>query len=259
MCIRDRYFTLEGSYGLDPTNAYSRMMEFAHLVERIHEAGMRVNLDVVFNHVYDVNTNALNLCVPNYYFQINEEGEFSNSTFCGNDVDSTRAMSRKLIVDACRYLCEVYHIDGLRFDLMGVLDTYTMNMVYEVCHRINPDIMIYGEGWDMPSMLDYNKRACIRNEAQIPHIAHFSDRFRDVVKGATSNNEVGVKGYCTGATYLIETMKNCMSASCIPVGDSILFSSPQNVVNYVECHDNMTAWDKMRECCKEDVREIRCV
>lgn len=137
---------------------------------------------------------------------------------------------------------------------MGILDAQTMNLVYEVCHAINPNIMIYGEGWDMPSMLDFDQRACIRNQHLIPHIAHFSDRFRDVAKGMTSQNEVATKGYCTGATYLIDVMQNCLLASTMPHGDTALFSSPQNVVNYVECHDNMTAWDKMRECCKEDTR-----
>ncbi len=252
-----QYFALEGSYGLDPTNAYSRMMEFAHLVESCHKAGIRVNLDVVFNHVFEVNSNALQACVPYYYFQMNEEGELSNGTFCGNDFDSTRTMGRMLIVQACRFLCETYRIDGLRFDLMGILDTQTMNLVYEVCHAINPNIMIYGEGWDMPSMLDFDQRASIRNQHLIPHIAHFSDRFRDVAKGMTSQNEVATKGYCTGATYLIDVMQNCLLASTMPHGDTALFSSPQNVVNYVECHDNMTAWDKMRECCKEDTREVR--
>lgn len=251
------YRSLEGSYSSDPHNPYSRMFEFTKLVEECHKAGMRVNLDVVFNHVYDKEANCFEKTVPNYYFQMNDQGDFSNGTFCGNDVDSTRKMCSKYIVDACKFLVKTYHIDGLRFDLMGILDIDTMNHVYQECKVYNDDFMVYGEGWDMPSFLDFRRRASIRNNASTPNIGHFSDRFRDVVKGRTATNEVNVKGYCTGALYLIEIMKNCLSASCTNVGMEKLFQNPINVINYVECHDNMTSWDKLKECCKEDNKDVR--
>ncbi len=248
---------LEGSLCSDPENPYARMFEFAKLVETCHENGMRVVLDVVFNHVYDMPKNAMNLIVPNYYFQMNENGEYSNGTFCGNDIDSTRKMCRKLIVDTCLYLCKTFKIDGFRFDLMGILDMDTIKEVYSVCKAYQKDFILYGEGWDMPSLLANERRASIPNHAHMPHVAHFSDRFRDVAKGKTSEYEVNVKGYCSGATYLIDVMKNVMLGSCSEYGCDRMFVHPDHVVNYVECHDNMTCWDKLKECCKEDPREIR--
>lgn len=248
---------LEGSLSTDATNPYARIFEFTKLVETCHKNGLRVNLDVVFNHVYDMPKSSLNIIVPNYYFQMNEYGEFSNGTYCGNDVDSTRRMCKKLIVDTCKYLAEVYKVDGLRFDLMGILDIDTLNEVYAVCHEINPNFMVYGEGWDMPSLLAQNRRASINNNAQMPQVAHFSDRFRDIVKGNTSEYEVNAKGYCSGAVYMIDIMKNVLIGSCADYGYNRMFQNPCNVVNYVECHDNMTCWDKLRECCKEDTRDIR--
>lgn len=251
-----QYRVLEGSFCLDPNNPYARLFGFVELVERCHEAGIRVNLDVVFNHVYDKEDHAFDKTVPNYFFQMNGNGSFSNGTWCGNDVDSRRRMCSKYIVDACKFIVKTFHVDGFRFDLMGILDIDTMNRVAKECRRINPDFMIYGEGWDMPSYLDYNLRASINNNWKMENIAHFSDRFRDVAKGKTNQNDVNVKGYCTGALYLIDIMKNCLAASCITTGDSQLFAKPAHVVNYVECHDNMTCWDKIKECCKEDSKEV---
>ena len=251
-----QYRVLEGSFCLDPNNPYARIFGFIELVEACHKAGIRVNLDVVFNHVYDKENHFFDKTVPNYFFQMNQNGSFSNGTWCGNDVDSTRKMSRKYIIDTCKFIVETFHIDGFRFDLMGILDIDTMNEVARVCREINPDFMIYGEGWDMPSYLEYQKRATINNNWKMNNIAHFSDRFRDVAKGKTSQNEVNMKGYCTGAIYLIDIMKNCLMASCTTIGDSALFAQPTHCVNYVECHDNMTSWDKIKECCKEDSKEV---
>lgn len=252
-----QYRVLEGSYSTEPNNPYSRIFEFIKLVEECHKVGIRVNLDVVFNHVYDKKNCFFEKTVPNYYFQMNDQGDFSNGTFCGNDVDSKRQMCSKYIVDTCKFLTETYHIDGLRFDLMGILDVDTMNRIEQECRKINPYFMVYGEGWDMPSFLDFKERASIGNNMKMPYIGHFSDRFRDVVKGRTATNEVNVKGYCTGALYLINIMKNCLVGSCTNEGMEKLFKNPINVINYVECHDNMTSWDKLKECCKEDSKEVR--
>lgn len=251
-----QYKSLEGSYSTNASDPYARMIEFSKLVEECHKHEIRVNLDVVFNHVYDMQQSSFHKVVPNYYFQMNENGEFSNGSYCGNDIDSTRKMCRKYIVDTCEFLVKTYQVDGFRFDLMGILDVDTMNEVFLRCFCIKSDIMIYGEGWDMPSFLAQDKRASIRNNAQMPNVAHFSDRFRDVVKGRTSTNEVGVKGYGTGALYLMDMMKNCLSASCTSQGMDRLFMQPINVVNYVECHDNMTSWDKIQLCCEEDREEV---
>ncbi|MEG0329357.1 MAG: type I pullulanase [Longicatena sp.] len=252
-----QYRVLDGSFSVDATNPYERIFSFIKLIEKCHEANIRVNLDVVFNHVYDKETSSFENIVPNYYFQMNDQGDFSNGTYCGNDIDTTRKMCSKFIVDTCVFLTKMYHIDGMRFDLMGILDTHTMNMVYQKCCALNPDFMVYGEGWDMPSFLDSQQRASIANHMKMPHIAHFSDRFRDVAKGRTSTNEVNIKGYCTGAIYLLDIMKNCLSASCTNVGMEPMFLSPIQAVNYVECHDNMTAWDKIKVCCKDESKDTR--
>ncbi len=249
------YRTLEGSYSIDPRNPYGRMHGFANLVEECHKAGLRVNLDVVFNHVYDMEQSCFNKIVPNYFFQMNPEGDFSNGTFCGNDVDSTRKMCSKYIVDACEFIVRTYHIDGFRFDLMGILDIETINKVVKVCKEINPDFMVYGEGWDMPSFLNYTKRASMYNNTHMSQVAHFSDRFRDIVKGNT--NDSGNKGYLSGGFHLREKMKNCLAGACVNVGLDKLFAHPSNSVNYVECHDNMTCWDKIKDCCREDSQEIK--
>lgn len=252
-----QYRCLEGSYSQDPDNPYSRIFEFIKLVEDCHKSGIRVVLDVVFNHVYDMGRHALQRTVPDYFFQMNEEGSYSNGSFCGNDIDTTRKMSSRYFVETCRILCELYHIDGFRFDLMGILDIDTMNEIYRVCRSIQPDFMIYGEGWDMPSFLSSDKRASMFHTWEMPGIGHFSDRFRDVVKGKTSPYDVAVKGYCSGAAYLIDIMKNCLCGSVNDLGGSRMFADPVHVVNYVECHDNMTSWDKLKECCKEETREVR--
>lgn len=252
-----QYFTPEGSYASDPNNPYARIDELKQLIDTCHASGLRVNLDVVFNHVYDLEHVSLDNIVPYYYFQMNEYGEMSNGSFCGNDLDSRVKMCRKLIIDSCMFLCDVYQIDGLRFDLMGILDVDTMNEIYDTCAALNPDFMVYGEGWDMPSLLDGNLRASLRNNELMQHVAHFSDRFRDVAKGRTATHEAGIKGYVSGDLGMLSIMKNVMMASVNDYGDSRMFSSPLHVVNYVECHDNMTSWDKLKECCKEDVREVR--
>ena len=178
-------------------------------------AGIRVNLDVVFNHVYDKNTFSLENIVPNYYFLMNDQGDFSNGSWCGNDIDTSRRMSARYFVDTCVWMTRFYHIDGLRFDLMGILDIATINEIYLRCRAINPDFMVYGEGWNMPSFMPEEQRASMQNNGRMPFVAHFSDRFRDVVKGSTSAYEIAAKGYCTGNTELIDVVKNCAPAASI--------------------------------------------
>lgn len=252
-----QFMTLEGSYSTDPNDPYARIIEFKQMVDRLHEAGIRVILDVVFNHVFEMDDMCLEKTVPNYYFQMNNEGNYSNGSWCGNDFDSRRAMGRKYIIDCCKYLMEFYHIDGFRFDLMGILDIDTMNEVQKECSLIDPNVMIYGEGWNMPSYLDDQLRSTINNDDKLTNIAHFSDRFRDVVKGKTSMEEVYQKGYCSGDLSQLQMMKDVMSASISNTYAYRYFVEPTHVINYVECHDNQTCWDKLKECCKEDPREIR--
>ncbi len=239
-----QYRALEGSYSTDPTDAGLRVKEFADLVYRCHKAGLRVNLDLVFNHVYDKETFSLEQICPNYYFLMNSQGEFSNGSFCGNDIDSQPPMSRKFLVDTCKRIVEWFDVDGFRFDLMGILDINLMNEITEVCRSIKPDFMIYGEGWNMPSFVPENLRATQINQALMPRVGHFSDIFREAVRG--SNSELEKKGFSSGDTNLIYACMDHMSAS------GTVYDSPQKVINYVECHDNHTLWDKNVVCCNNE-------
>lgn len=240
---------LEGSYDINPIDATSRVKAFAQLVANCHKAGIRVNLDLVFNHVYDKETFSLENLVPNYYFLMNREGAFSNGSFCGNDYDSQAPMAREYLVETCRRIVEWFDVDGFRFDLMGILDINVMNEIASVCKKIKPDFMIYGEGWNMPSFVSEDLRATQKNQYKMPHIGHFSDSFRNVVRG--SDGQLTQKGFSSGDTSMIYSMMDRMSAS----GNT--YDSPEKVINYVECHDNHTLWDKNQICCSDENKEIR--
>lgn len=251
------YMSLEGSYSSNAHDPLKRMEEFIVLVDEMHKAGIKVVVDVVFNHVYELDTNPLQLTTPNYFFQMDVNGHLSNGSWCGNDYDSNHIMARKYLIDCCKRLLLFYDVDGFRFDLMGIIDIDTMNEIRKECAKIKSDILIYGEGWDMPSFLAQDKRSSILNDHKIPMIGHFSDRFRDVVKGKTDMHEVYKKGYCSGDVSLIHMMKDSLTASVTNQYVDRYFDSPLHVINYVECHDNQTCWDKLKECCKEDTREKR--
>lgn len=245
------YRALEGSYSTDPADARARIEEFAELVHGLHKEGIKVNLDLVFNHVYNKGKFALENLVPNYYFQMNENGDFSNGSFCGNDIDTRPKMSRKYFVDTANQIIDMYDVDGFRFDLMGILDIDTMNEITEEGRKRKSDFMVYGEGWNMPSFMPENLRATQYNQGQMDHVGQFSDRFREIIRG--SNNDLPKKGYSNGETGLLEDARQVMMGS-VPEGK---FTSPEKAVNYVECHDNHTLWDKNRQACKGESKESR--
>lgn len=240
---------LEGSYDTDPRDASSRVKAFAQLVADCHKAGIRVNLDLVFNHVYDKDSFALENLVPNYYFLMNREGAFSNGSFCGNDYDSQAPMARKYLVETCKRIVEWFDVDGFRFDLMGILDINVMNEIADVCKAIKPEFMIYGEGWNMPSFVPEDLRATQENQHKMPHVGHFSDGFRNTVRGP--NAQLSQKGFASGDTSSIYSLMDRMSAS----GNT--YDSPEKAINYVECHDNHTLWDKNQVACHDESDEVR--
>lgn len=242
---------LEGSYSTDPADAKKRIEEFARLVHELHKAGLKVNLDVVFNHVYEKGSFGLECLVPNYYFLMNQNGEFSNGSFCGNDIDTQPFMSKKYFLDTCKMIVELFDIDGFRFDLMGILDYNIMNEIVEECRKIKPDFMVYGEGWNMPSFVSESLRATQINQHKMPWVGQFSDRFREVIRG--SNGELEKRGYASGR---MENIYDAQQVICASVKDNT-FTSPQKVVNYVECHDNHTLWDKNRVACNGESKEER--
>lgn len=249
-----QWMAFENSYSSNVYDPMQIIKDFAKLVEECHKHDIRVNLDVVFNHVYELNDSCLQMSVPYYYFQFDENRGYSNATMCGNDVDSTRKMCRKLIVNACEYLAGKFKIDGFRFDLMGILDIETMNEIVAVTQKINPDFMIYGEGWNMPSFVVEDDRASLYNNEQMPRIAHFSDRFRDIVKGSTDLSNINDLGYMLSDTNKIFQCMNVLGGSTQDIGGSRLFMNADQCVNYVECHDNMTSWDKIDAALNKSTR-----
>ena len=252
-----QYLSLEGSYSTDPDDPYSRMLEFRTLVSKMHKNGLRVNMDVVFNHTYDVDSCCFNCTVPYYYYRYNEGGFLSNGSFCGNDFASEKSMARKYLVHVIETMIKIYDVDGFRFDLMGILDVDTMNQIRDAGKKLKEDIMIYGEGWDLPTMLPYNKKASIMNQNVMPGIGHFNDYFRDTVKGKTGDDQKASKGYITGDTDQAFSMLSAISANVM--GDPLFkrFEQPDQTINNIETHDNATTWDKMHACCSNEDRPTR--
>lgn len=248
---------LDGSFCSAPWDPYCRMMEFRKLVIALHQKGIRVNLDLVFNHMYEVENSALDKCVPYYYFRYSSSGYLSNGSYCGNDLNSKRPMVRKLMEFSITLLMKLYGVDGFRFDLMGILDVDTMNQLRKLACSCKPDAMIYGEGWDMPTALDENEKAKIYNQHAMPGIGHFNDTFRDVVKGQTGDDQIGAQGYVTGNTNLAFDMCGVLSGNTLGSPYFWRFDDPVQSVNSVETHDNSTLWDKMHACCSEEPREVR--
>ncbi len=246
------YFAPEGSYCENPEDPYDRVLALRRLVSTFHKNGLRVNLDVVYNHVYSEKFNSLSVLVPKYYFRYNQDGSLSNGTGCGNDIESRKYMARKLIIDSLLHAIDFYDVDGFRFDLMGILDVDTINMGYEACKKVKEDVMFYGEGWDLWTALPTDKKASSFNSSKMPNVAFFNDRFRDVAKGRSSSSELSVKGYLLGDGYYIDGFKHVMMGSCYPLAFPPMLSSYRQSINYVECHDNNALYDKIKIACPDE-------
>lgn len=251
-----QYLTPEGSYSSNPNDPYARVKELKTLVTTMHKHNMRVVLDVVFNHVYDVAMSSFDKIMPYYYFRYNDSGYLSNGSYCGNDFASEKIMVRRYILYVVEKLFEIYKIDGLRFDLMGILDIVTMNEIVNVAKKIKKDALIYGEGWDLPTSIPHDMKANMNNSYQMLEVGHFNDFFRDVVKGKTSDDAKYERGYITGDTSYKEQMKDALTA-CIYEGFNKKFNSPKQSINALETHDNHTIWDKMHFSNSNEDRDTR--
>jgi pullulanase len=241
------YNVPEGSYASAPANPYSRISELKQLIEEIHNEGLRVIMDVVYNHVYIREQSSFEKIVPGYYFRHNEFGIPSNGTGVGNDLASERLMVRKFIIDSIRFWIEEYHIDGFRFDLMGILDIRTINEIRDLCNRLQEDILLLGEGWNLNTPLPYEEKAALHNHSKIPKVSQFNDRFRDSIKGSTFN--LYDKGYALGNDHYREAAIEGIAGSIGFLNkNNKMFNEPMQAVNYVECHDNHTMWDKLKRC-----------
>ncbi|HAQ07135.1 MAG TPA: type I pullulanase [Bacillus bacterium] len=241
------YNAPDGSYATNPEDPYNRIIELKQLISSIHGMGLRVIMDVVYNHVFIREDSPFEKIVPGYFFRHNQYGLPSNGTGVGNDIASERLMARKFIIDSIVYWLKEYHIDGLRFDLMGILDVETMAAVREAADAIHSDILIIGEGWDLNTPLPPERKANIANQAKLPGIGQFNDWFRDSIKGSTFN--IYDRGYALGNERYLEAAKQVLAGS-VGVGKrkNGLFMQPAQSVNYIESHDNHTLWDKLKIC-----------
>lgn len=247
------YNVPEGSYSTDPTDGAVRIREFKTMVKALHDKGIRVILDVVYNHTGATEDSNFNQLVPGYYYRQNEEGGWSDAAACGNETASERAMMRKFIVESVAYWAEEYHMDGFRFDLMGIHDIETMNAVSERLKEIDPSIFVYGEGWTAGSSpLPDSLRALKANTAELDNIAVFSDELRDALKGHWYEEKD--QGFVSGKEGRDESIKfGIVAATHHPEidYDSVNYSKsawaaePTQTINYVSCHDNHTLWDKL--------------
>ncbi len=248
------YNVPEGSYATDPSKGEVRIKEFKEMVKAFHDYKIGVVLDVVFNHTFIYENSNFNLEVPDYYYRHNQDGTPSNASGCGNETASEREMMRKYIVETVSYWAKEYHIDGFRFDLMAILDVETMNEISTAVKKINPNIIIYGEGWSpSDSPYTWKKRAFKFNINQMPNISAFSDEIRDGLKGSVFD-EKGL-GFVNGGDNSEESVKmgivGCIehpqvNNSKVSASKEFWTNNPWQSIVYVSCHDNHTLYDKLK-------------
>ena len=249
----ENYNFPEGSYSTDPYNGHVRIREFKQMIQSLHKNGLRVVMDVVFNHTYSLDSN-LNKLVPGYYYRKDKTGEYSDGSACGNETASERFMMRRLIIDSVVYWATEYKINGFRFDLMGLHDIETMNEVRAALDKIDPSIILYGEGWTGGATpLPEHKQALKKNAPMLDNrIGVFSDDIRDGIKGHVFKRKAS--GFINGKFNRKEDIKFGITAACfhLQIDYSKLFYSnapwakaPAQAITYAAAHDNLTLWDKL--------------
>lgn len=245
------YNVPEGSYATDPYHGEVRVRELKEMILALHRSGISVVMDVVYNHVHDAEQFCFNKIVPGYFSRIDQDGNYSNGSGCGNDTASERSMVKKYIVDSVFYWAQEYHIDGFRFDLAGLLDTETINAIVKEVHGRYPDVIFYGEGWNMYTGLTKEGylMATQSNSRQTPGFAYFNDTIRDLLKGHVF--DVSEKGYVTGQSGREREVEKCF------LGLPDWCASPAQTVNYVSCHDNFTLMDRIALAVPDASREER--
>ncbi|WP_406566357.1 type I pullulanase [Jeotgalibacillus aurantiacus] len=239
------YNTPEGSYSTDPYNPEVRVKELKEMIQTLHEEDLGVIMDVVYNHMYAVNESNFNQLVPGYYFRYNEDGSLANGTGVGNDTASERKMMQKFIVDSVSYWADEYQMDGFRFDLMGIHDTETMNQVRAALDEIDPSIIVLGEGWDLNTPLDPDLKANQKNAEDMERVAHFNDTLRDGAKGSVW--EDADPGFINGKQDMEDIMRQSVAGGLAYDDSFATYRDPDQVVQYVEAHDNLTLWDKLEK------------
>ena len=232
------FFALEGSYSALPEDPLSRLVEFKKLVAELHKRDIRVVVDVVYNHLFDYANTGFQKNVPFYYFR-KYKNRICNASGCGNDFASERKMARKIILDSVKYLIDVFDVDGLRFDLLGLIDVDTTNEIIKEAKALKEDVILYGEGWHMNTNLPENMKSSILNASAMPGMAFFNDAYRDLIKGSTFNKEE--KGYISGNLEYKSEVEKVLLGSVL----NGKFQDVNQSLNYIECHDNQTLYDKL--------------
>lgn len=249
------YNVPEGSYSSDPKHGEVRIREFKEMVQALHRNGFRVIMDVVYNHMYDLDSN-LNKAVPWYYFRTYENGGISNGSACGNDMASEREMCAQYILDSVLYWAEEYHIDGFRFDLMGLLDTKLMNRIRRALDEKygRGEILLFGEPWAADDTASEGKvvMALKKNVSQLDkYVGMFCDDTRDAIKGHVFEGEI--PGFVNGAENMEEKILNSVKAWCTK---DTGIKAPSQVITYVSAHDNWTLWDKLAITTPDEERRM---
>nr|WP_233711389.1 type I pullulanase [Lederbergia citrisecunda] len=238
------YFqSLEGSYSILPHDPVSRINECKKMINTIHQEGLSVILDVVFNHVFIMEQSPLEKLVPGYYFRYHDDGSLSNGTGVGNELATERKMVRKLILDSIDLFLTEYQVSGFRFDLMGAIDIDTMNDIVTRCEKEPSHILLLGEGWELETSLPPEKKATSRNSHNLKGICFFNDYFRDSIKGNVFNVED--TGFVNGGGRFIERLPELVTGTILEEIGQPFVSNVEQTINYVECHDNHTLWDRL--------------
>ena len=244
------YNCLEGSYSTDPTDPKCRIREFKELVMTLHRNGIGVILDVVYNHTYYTDESSFERSFPRYYHRTRKDGTFSNGSGCGNETASDHLMFRKYMIDSLKFWAEEYKVDGFRFDLMALHDIETVNLIRDELNRIDPELLMYGEGWTGgESPMPADKMAYKWNSYDFGRVGLFNDNIRDSVKGGTFNPyELGfVSGNHNTAHILKRGIAGSVPHSQLKDANEACWAfEPTQAVNYVEAHDNHTLWDKLK-------------
>ena len=248
------YNVPEGSYSTDPYRPEVRIREFKQMVQALHKAGIRVILDVVYNHTYDIEHSNFQRTYPDYFYRKTKDGAYSNGSGCGNETASEQPMMRQFMLESVKYWIDEYHIDGFRFDLMGVHDIETMNHIRQMVDEIDPSIFIYGEGWSAGACALPNEQLGMKaNIPQMPGIAAFSDEIRDALRGPFSDDTKG--GFLAGVKDCEESLKfgiaGCISHPQVDM-TQVNYSQqpwavePTQMMSYVSCHDDMCLVDRLK-------------
>ena len=248
------YNVPEGSYSTDPYSPTVRIKEFKQMVQALHRAGIRVILDVVYNHTFDIKNSNFQRVNPDYYYRKTADGKYSDGSGCGNETASEKALMREYMLESVKYWVNEYHIDGFRFDLMGVHDIVTMNDIRAAVDQIDPSIYIYGEGWSAGSCAyPTDKLAMKANTRQLNGIGAFCDDMRDALRGPFSDDHKG--GFLAGMPDMEESLKfGIVGAISHPQIDMTRVNyskeawtnSPTQMVSYVSCHDDLCLTDRLR-------------